>query len=233
MKLLVAAFLLFTPLAAQAKTAATLISDTRLLARDPSATGRVRFSDAQILSFLNEAQDDAVAMTLCLRKQYSFVTSSGTRYYEMPADFISVDRLIHDNDKFEEKSPAKLDLASIQWEIETGIPINFFINFSSRTMVGFYPYPVTNTSTATVIVEYFAQATTLVSASIPYNAIEELYPFHSMLSYFAAARMLEIDGLMGLADRYTQKYYLLRSNFGEYCRARPTYYPNINVAPGK
>ena len=217
-----------------AETAASLISKTRLLSRDPSDSGRVRFSNAQILDFLNEAQRDAIGATLCIRKQYSFDTSSGTRYYAMPTDFIAIDRLVHDDQAFEEKSPAKLDKASTEWETVTGTPINFFVRFSSRTMVGFYPYPVTGTSTHTVTVDYFAQATEMTTASTPFNSITELAPFHQMLSFYAASSMLTIDGLNSTALYYFQRYMAYRESFNNYCRARPTYMPSVNVAsPGK
>ncbi len=216
-----------------AETASTLIQKTRLLSRDPSDSGRVRFSNAQILDFLNEAQRDAIGATLCIRKQYSFDTSSGTRYYAMPSDFIAIDRLVHDDQAFEEKSPAKLDKVSTEWETVTGEPINFFVRFSSRGMVGFYPYPVTNTSTATVSVDYFAQPTDMETTSTPFNSIPEFYPFHQMLSYYAAAQMNYVDGLISSGDRYMQRYGVYLKTYGEFCNNRPTYLPGVNVAPGK
>ena len=214
-----------------AETASSLIQKVRLYSRDPSASGRTRFTDAQILDFLNEGQRDTIGETLCIRKEYSFDTSSGTVYYAMPSDFMQIDRLLHDNQRFEEKSPAKLDQASSEWETETGTPINFFVNFSSRTKVGFFPYPVTNTTTSTVKVEYYAQADDMTVSGSPFNAITEFTPFHSMLAYYAASQMLYIDGFIAQADRYFQRYILYRNSFNEYCRARPGYFPNVNVAP--
>ena len=100
-------------------------------------------------------------------------------------------------------------------------------------MVGFYPYPVTKTSTATVTVDYFAQSTDMTSTSIPFNGIEEFYAFHQMLSFYSAAQALYIDGQTGNADRYMQRYGIYLKNFGEYCRNRPTYQPAISVAPSR
>jgi hypothetical protein len=217
----------------EAKIASTLIIDVRLMARDPSASGRTRFSDAQILDLINEGQRDAITNTLCIRKEYTFDTSSGTRYYSMPTDYITIDRVLHDDQKIEEKSPAKLDLASSEWETVTGEPINYFVNFSSRTKIGFYPYPVSGTSTATVKVEYYAQATELTSTDTPFNSITEFIPFHSMLTYYSVAQMMYIDGLVSSADRYLQRYMIYRQSFNDYCRARPGYSPNVNVTPVK
>lgn len=219
--------------ASEAKTAAELVITARVLSRDPSATGRARFTDAQILDFLNEGQRDTIGATLCIRKEYSFDTSSGTAYYSLPSDFMQLDRVLSDNKKLEEKSPAKLDQASTEWETETGEPVNFYINFSSRTRIGFYPYPITNTTTETVKVEYYAQAAELTSSDTPFNAITEFTPFHSMLSFYAAATMNYIDGLISSGDRYWQRYTLYRNSLNDYCRARPTYSPNVSVAPNK
>jgi len=214
-----------------AETATSLIQKVRLVIRDPSETGRTRFSNTQILDFLNEAQRDAIGATLCIRKQYSFDTSSGTRLYPMPSDFIAVDRLVHDDMAFEEKSPKKLDKVSTEWETVTGEPINFFIDFSTRGMLGFYPYPVTNTSTATVTVDYFAQATDMGTTSTPFNSIPEFTPFHQMLSFYAANSMLIIDGQNSAASYYFQRYMIYLKSFGEYCDGRPGYSPNVNIAP--
>ena len=232
---LIAALLLpsCVPQFSEAKTAATLTDDARNLARDPSATGRARFTDAQILGFLNEGQNDAIAATLCIQKAYVVDTSSGSVYYDLPSDFIQIMRVTSDDQRLEEKSPAKLDIANTEWELETGEPLNYFINFSSRTKIGIYPYPNSNSSTETLKIEYYAQADTMVAGSTPFNGITEFTPFHHMLSYYAAAQMGYIDGLIGQADRYFQRYAIYRQQFNDYCRARPGYFPSVNVAPSR
>jgi len=218
---------------AEAKTAAQLIIDARVLSRDPSGTGRARFTDSQILGFINEAQRDTIGATLCIRKAYVFDTIVGSAYYSLPSDFMQIDRVLSDNQKLEEKSPSKLDQASSEWETETGEPINYFINFSSRTKIGLFPYPIVDADTETVKVEYYAQAAELTVSDIPFDAITELTPFHSMLSFYAASEMGYIDGLISQADRYFQRYMVYRNNLNEYCRARPGYLPQVNVSPNK
>lgn len=216
-----------------ARTAAELTIEARILARDPSATGRARFTDAQILSLLNEGQRDAIGATLCIRKVHTFNTSVGAAYYALPSDFMQIDRVLSDNEKLEEKSPVKLDTASTEWETVTGSPINYFINFSSRTKIGIYPYPVTNTSTEAVKVEYYAQADEMTSGSTPFNGIAEFTPFQQMLAYYAVASMNYIDGLNGVGDRNFSRYIAYRNAFNDYCRARPSYSPSSGVAPTK
>lgn len=218
---------------AEAKTATQLVSTARDLARDPSATGRARFTDAQILDFINEGQRDTIGATLCIRREYSFDTSSASSYYALPSDFMQIDRVLSDNQRLEEKSPAKLDQTSSEWETETGSPQNYYINFASRTKIGIYPYPVSSSSTETVKVEYYAQPIEMVSTSTPFNSITELIPFQQMLSFYAASSMLAIDGLIPQSDRYMQRYLAYRAQLNQYCRARPGYFPDAAVSPSK
>ena len=227
-----AVFLALSP-CGYAKTAATLTTEARILSRDPYATGRARFTDAQILESLNEGQRDAIAATLCIQKTYTFDTSSASQYYSQPSDFIQIARVLSDEQRLEEKSPAKLDQASSEWENVTGYPQNYFISFASRTKIGIYPYPISNSSTETVKIEYYAQPIEMVSTSTPFNSIVEFIPFQQMLPYYAAAQMGYIDGLIAQADRYFQRYAIYRQQFNDYCRARPGYFPNVSVAPVK
>ncbi len=231
MRLFLFFILIATSVPCSSKSASTLVTDTRLLARDPSSLGRVRFSDAQILNFLNEAQADAIATTFCIEKEYSFDTVSGTTYYALTDSFISVKRLLSDSMKLDEKSPEKLDKLSSEWETVTGTPFNYYINFSSRTKIAFYPVPDSVSSTTTIKIEYFARADTMILTSTPFNGITEFNSFHNMLSYYAAAQMLYIDGSVTVGDRYMQRYTYLKKVFGRSCKARPTYMPNINMSP--
>ncbi|MEA3432560.1 MAG: hypothetical protein U9R01_07835 [candidate division WOR-3 bacterium] len=193
----------------------------------------MRYSDTQILAFLNEAQGDAISTTLCIEKQYSFETVSGTTYYSMPDSFITVKRLISDDQRLDEKSPTKLDKEAAEWETVTGTPINFFINFSSRAKIGFYPVPDSTSSTTTISMEYYANADDMTSSSTPFNGITEFAAFHNMLSYYAAAQMLYIDGLVNMADRYMQRYIYFKEVFKGSCKARPSYMPKINMSPNR
>jgi len=218
-----------------ATTTATsqLIRMIRIIALDPAFTGQEIFTDQQILNIMNEAQDDALSMTLCIREAYVFDTSSGTVYYSLPSDFMQIDRVLSDDQRLEEKSPAKLDKDSSEWETETGEPINYYINFASRTKIGFYPYPVTNTTTTTVKVEYYAQANTIGVSTEPFNGITEFKSFYNMLGYYTAARMLYATNHSADGDRYMQWYLVNRNIFSEYCRARPGYSPNVSVTPSR
>lgn len=205
---------------AEAKTASDLTTEVRVLIRDPSETGRTRFSNTQILTFLNEAQKDAIGYTLCIRKEYSFDSVSGTVYYSLPEDYISIDRVLSDGTRLEPKTLLKLDQEDTTWESDSGTATAYFTNYSSRTKIGIYPYPASATSTSTIKVEYYAQIYDMSTSSEPFNGISDFTPFHQMLSYYAAAQLLYIDGVNTTADRYFNRYMDYRNILHEYCRDR-------------
>ena len=219
---------------AEARTAAELVTEARELARDPSATGRTRFTDAQILKFINRGEREVIGYTQCVWESYSFELAVLTTWYSLPSDFISVYRVKLDADDFqllEEMSLRGLDKLSEGWEATQGQPQEYYINFASRTRIGFYPVPATTADTGTIHVEYYAQTAVLTSASTPFNAITEFTPFHSMLSFYAAATMTVIDGLFGLSDRYMARYISDRELFKAYCKQRPNYKPSARPGP--
>jgi hypothetical protein len=207
-----------------------LVSDARLLARDPSSSNRPRFTDVQIKEFINEGQRDAISDTMCIRKSTTFELVIDQRLYDLPSDFIAMHRLTLENEIRKETSPKQKDQKLEQWEIVTGRPQEYYIDFTQRTKVGMYPFPSGSTELGTIKIAYFAQATDLsLDADIPFNSIEEFTPFHKMLAYYSAARMTEIDGVIGLTNRYMSKYLEYKSRFYNYCRKRPAYQPGLNV----
>ncbi len=224
---------LFTGIA-EARTAAELVTEARELARDPSATGRTRFTDAQILKFINRGMRDTISYTQCLRDNYTFELVALTTWYDLPSNFISVIRVklkAEDYLVLEEKSLAGLDRETEGWETVQGQPDEYYVSFSSRTKISFYPIPATHTDTGTIHIDYYTQADILTVSDTPFNAVTEFTPFHSMLSFYAAAEMTVIDGLFGLSDRYMARYITDRERFKLSCIQRPGYRPSISPGP--
>ena len=223
--------LLLFPVFAQARQLSDLRSDARIYSRDGAETGRPRFTNADINALINEAQRDVIGYTKCVFSATQFQLVAGTTYYSLPSDSISIKRVTRDNFKLLERSPENLDKLN-EWEEVSGLPTEYFINFSSRTKIGMYPFPGSTTDTGTVKVELYSQATDLsADADQPFENISEFYPFHQMLAYYAAYRMVEVDGNLGLADRYQARYLRDRETFKDYCVDRPSYRPS--ASPGK
>ena len=210
---------------AQALTLAQIRTEARVLSLDNGAS-RNRFADARILQFINEAQKIAATETKAIIRSTTFDLVSGTTYYSLPSDFLQMYRLSSDYQQLPEASPEMLDKSS-NWQETTGEPTHYFMNWSSRTKVGVYPFPDNTSSTTTIRYDYIAQATDLSSDSdTPFNSITEFTPYHYALAYFAAARMAAIDGRLDLATLYRAEFSAVVAKMAQESRARPSYRPS-------
>lgn len=223
--------LLFVSPSADALTFSELRTNTRVLISDSgTATARLRFSNTQVNTFINECQAESVAAAWPIIKTTSTELVAGTTYYTLPAAMLAVKRVTWRNRVLPEKSIVSLD-ATKEWEAISGTPQNYFITFASRTMIGIYPYPADSTSTGTVKIDFFAQANEMsADADVPYNGIREFYSLHHLISYCAASRLAAIDGQTGVAALYIQIYNQMLTRLAAVALARPSYSPS--VTPG-
>jgi len=235
MKKLLLSFLLFIPIPpAYSLTLSQLISESRALSLDNDSSGssRYRFSDSQITQWINDAQRVSVLSTRPILRHYTFELALNTTYYSLPSDFLQLYRARIKNQRLDELSILALDKKGDKWEETTGQPTNYFVDFTSRTKIGMYPWPADSSSTGTVTVDYFSQAIDLSSAGdVPYNSITEMYPYHYALSYYAAARMCALDARTDLAAFYLQSFNQALQKMSEEAKSRPSYSPNLSPGP--
>lgn len=217
---------------AHAITLATVRSDCRVLVSDEGAT-RNRFTSAQLLRFINEGQKDLVQYAKPIRKPYSFELVSGTTYYALPSDYLTVVRLTRSYQVLPEVSIQNLDKTQ-QWQTVAGLPINYYINHSSRTLVGFYPFPNTTNSTGTIRMEYAAQATDLsADGNEPFNGVAELQPYGYLLSLYCAYRASLIDSEIPQAQAYYAEFKRGSDMLASDAFSRPNYRPGaVGATPG-
>ena len=216
---------------AQAITLSTLRSDCRVLAGDTGST-RNRFSDAQLLRFLNEGQKDLVQFAKPIRKSTQFELVSGTTYYSAPTDFLVPIRVTRSYQLLSEVSIQNLD-KQITWQTVGGLPTSYFVNHSSRTLIGFYPFPNTTSSTGTIRMEYAAQATYLsADADQPFNSIVELQPYGYLLSFYCAYRASLIDSKIAMAQAYYAEFKRGSDMLASDAFSRPNYRPGAVGASG-
>lgn len=222
----------FYPSLSWAITLSSMESQSRFLALD--AGTRTRFSTATIDSFLNEGQRMAVLDAKPIIKPLTISLAVGSRYYTLPTDYLQVRRLTRDYLDLKEETPESLaNKAGLSWETASAIPTNYFINFASRTMLGVYPYPSDSSQLGTIRLEYYAQATELVSGGdSPFNGIVELIPYHYILPYYAAYRMSTIDGRVDLAQIYRAEFYEGLERMKREALARPSYRPGLSPSIG-
>jgi hypothetical protein len=223
-KLALAFLIGLLPCLAGALTLSEIRTEARTMALDTGTTRR-RFSDTRLNAFINEAQRQTVTESRPILRSTQIELVVGTTFYSLPSDFLQVNRVTLDYDTLYELTPEANDKTS-RWETTASEPTHYFINFSSRTKIGFYPWPDSVSSTGTVRVEYFAQTTDMSADSDqPYNAITELIPYHYGLAYFAAARMSAVDGKVGLATLYFAEFRATIDRMKSEAKSRPSYRP--------
>lgn len=226
MKSLLLPLLLFVQMG-HAATLSEIRADARSMITDAQGT-RQRFSDSEINRWINEGQRITDTRTLCTYKAFVFDLVAGTTYYSLPSDFLQIRRVTRDNLSIIEMTPAGLDGRSAEWEVSSGLPTYYFINFSSRTKIGFAPFPNVATDTATIKVEYNAYTPTLTSDSdVPFGGITELFPYHYSLIYYAAYKASIIDERYDKAKVFMESYNSISTLMKDTCLIRPNYLPNL------
>ena len=217
------------PIPAEALTLSGIRDLCRLYARDTGST-RLRLTDSQYNSIIEEGHKEIVQSLLPIVKSFRFELVSGTTYYTLPRDYLIAFRVTRDYQYLSEKSPKALDKYS-NWEEVSGRPSDYFISFASRTLIGMYPWPSTSSDTGTVRMEYYATATALTTDSqSPFNGIQELQPYGNTLVQYCAYRAALLNGEPDLATFYYQEYRLSMSLMDSTDKSRPSYSPSITPA---
>lgn len=202
-------------------------TDVRSLITDGHGT-RQRFSDTELNSWINEGQKLADIKTLCTYKATSFPLVIGTTYYTLPSDFLMLRRVTRDYLAIQELTPAGLDGRSAEWENQSGLPTYYFLNFSSRTKIGFAPFPMATSDLATIKVEYMAYSPSLTAdADIPFSGISELSPYQYALTFYAAFKASVIDERDNKSKVYLDSYASMTTMMKDLCTQRPNYAPSM------
>ena len=227
MKTILALLLLLTALPASALDLTALRDQTRELTLDTGT--RLRFSTTTIDRYLNEAQRIAVTDTKSIRKSIHYESTVGTTYYTMPSDYWQVQRVTYEDIEITEQTPIALSLkAGLKWETVQARPTNFYINLSSRTLLGLYPVPGSTSSTGTIKIEYYSLPTDMTAITdTPFDGIQELTSFHYALPYYAAYRLCAIDGRLDLMSLYRMEFYEGVQRMRREANNRPSYRPGM------
>ena len=216
-----------------------LISEARILARDPISNDRARFTNAEILVWINEGYRDITTYSMCLENSTSTILTSGTTYYKMPADFLTSSRVLfqssytlsgntvtQDKRVLGQTTKTQLDKQTQSWENSEGEPLKYFVDYSSRTSIGLYPVPSTTTETGYLTVEYIATGVDLAETDTPYIGYTDMFQFQRYLTYYAVYNMMLVDGLPSY-QFFFNEYIRNRSLMFEQCKIRPGYRPQM------
>ena len=204
---LILAALVWLPHQARALTLADLRTEARVLSLDNGS--RLRFSTSTIDNWLNEAQRIAAVETRAIRKAGAFELVAGTTYYGLPSNFLHVARVTFKYRELGEETPESL-AGKIGWNwIESkGQPSSYYLNFSTRTNIAFYPWPS-------------------ATSDEPWSGIDELVAHHRLLAYFAAAHMTAIDGRQDLSAFYMGMFSAGLERMKREANDRPSYRPGL------
>lgn len=188
---------------AHALTAANIIDRSRTYMRDVSNdSARQRYSDQQLLDFINDGQREANGFAWLMKSSITFQLQGGTTEYSLPSDFMATWRVELQLRRLEQTSMNQEDANSIGWRSSRGPPQRYYLYTSTSPWIGFVPAP-TITSTGTVTIYYIQQTQDMTSTSqTPFSGWVQLTPYHSALAYYVAYRALWTIGDTDLAERY-------------------------------
>lgn len=215
-----------------AETLSTLISEVRVLTLDAASSTRQHLTDANITTFLNQAQREVMAGSYCLQQSLVFQLVPGTTYYALPSNYNVIERVTIGSKSIPQMTPAALDSQSLGWEQASGYPNRYFVNFSSRGLIGFAPYPQTATDTDTIKVDYEISANDLVNPTdIPFNGIGEIQDYQHSLAYWTASTIEQLDQQPARAQYYFSLFQAVASQMTKKCRDLKNYRPNASGQP--
>jgi len=182
----------------------------------------------------SKVQDDharfrrGYTMTVTLTALVTFPLLVGTTYYATKSDFLAVRRLTRDSIELKELTPAGLDGRTRGWEAAAGIPTWYFLNFASRTQVGFSPFPGVSADTSTIRMDYFALPSDMdADGTQAFDNIAELVPYHQILAYYAASVLAAVDGDQPASQLYLALFETGLKSMTDKCQDRPNYNPSF------
>ena len=185
-----------------------ILTRARLMLRDTSSdTTRQRFSDVQLLGWLNDGQREANAFDFVMQASTTFQLTAGTTEYSLPSDFLTPWRVTYKGRKIDQTSFNQQDAVTVAWQTQSaGTPLAYYIYLAPNPTIGFVPAPA-SASTGTITVWYIQQTADLTSTSqIPFNGWAQLYPYHSMLAYYIAFRGFWVIGDSDQAGQYMSEW---------------------------
>ncbi len=224
--------LLFSGIA-QCLTLSDIRTAVRKNIRDTDPTLR-RYSDANLLPFINEGQRDVINNTWIVSKSSSITSVASQVYYSFPSDLISVERITRSYGNLPEVTLNQMDFDTYNstWEVTTGNPKYFYQNHARPTEFGVFPPSTSGSETYRLI--YYAQGTDLSSDSdIPFNSSARFYSYHDLLTWYATFRILFIEGFSDKAalfkDMYDTRLRVLYEDYG----AKPEKVPTVVTKENK
>lgn len=185
-------------------TVAEIITSVRYLINEATASF---WSDAEITTYINEAQEIFATTTKCLSKYYSHTLIAADivndREVRLSSDFVALDEggVLYDSDPLRPISLKALDEhGGAAWRDVTGTPTHFY---KRSDMLGFFPKPA-----AGGVVAYYGieRATELSGATVPFSDDYRTIAFRRYIRDYAVSLCWAKKSEDAKADKYMMKF---------------------------
>lgn len=238
--------LLFVAIAGITPARALTLGDIKVQVRRivaDKSNPQIKFTDAELVSYVNEAQREIVNRTWCIGNRTTQLLTAHTTYYDLPTDLIAIahvdffDATNHTRELTEISEKAERE-STPDYERIIGQPMQYFVRDSTgatatTTQIAFLPIPSSTTSVGTATIDYVATAVDLAAATdVPFNGMKILYPYHYSLVYSVTAKLKSIKGDPSAAQdlAMAQSYIaLIIDRLGQ----MPNYNPGFRPATSK
>lgn len=239
MKKLILILLLLVPGISWGRSVGGMRSDIRRAMNDVPDP-KVRYTNDFIFDLMNKVQRDVVNQTWCLQTMTDVTLTAGTTYYSLPTGMIAIIQV-----DFKDSSNKVAELSEISeralkqenpdHERTGGKPNQYFVRYSTyqvTTMqIGFYPAPSTVSSTGTVRIRYYNQATNIDDDDdVFFDGYRFLIPYDDVIQYGVIARLKLLEGDINGSNFYLQMYKeglaVMRDRLGR----MPNYSPSFGGA---
>lgn len=244
--LIVLGFLAFASTHVAAMSLSDMRTQIRRNVRDTSSDTTLQtFSNAYLLSYINQAQRDINSYVWAVKATTSTTLSANTTYYDMPDAFLAAEQVVWTKtttgitSELEEISERSLRQRNPDYERQTaGPPVEYFIRYpkdgSDNLELGVYPAP-NSTSTGTLKVDYVAEPADLSGdTDVPFDGYEHLTPYHNSIVHLVTSRLLLIKGKTVEAQAYNALFQSDLDAMASRLGMKPNYNPSmIGGGPGQ
>lgn len=103
-----------------------------------------KWSDKELLSFLDEAQKDLCKRAKLLRSEVQFNVLAGRADYTLPEDFLLLDSVYLNDKALQLKGYAEMDKLEMNWMAREGVPNTVIFDKQMRGRIKLYPIPDTS-----------------------------------------------------------------------------------------
>jgi hypothetical protein len=204
---------------------------------DDRADPGIDYTDANIVSIINQVQRDVVNQTWCVNKSTTITLSVATTYYATPTDFINVYQVAFKNASgrwinLEEVSERAERQSNPDFERQPGSPTRYFLRQNSTGLeMGVLPVPSSSTTTGTIRADYYAIPTDLsANTDVPFNGLVHLLPYQEVLIYGTVAQLKLFEGDTAGATAYSTMYTNLLALMKSRLGMMPNYNPGFGGA---